>query len=206
MNLSAVAALPSRPIASVWYRAVRPQHLPDSLNYSHTRLFASRYYEGPTSPILFDTLYLAENPLVAQFEVGALFGSPLVRGRLIPNPADSWLIVNAEVQLTKVADLTDARGSHAPLLTTAQELTGDWEQYSPRTGVIAPTQQLGAALYTSGLVEGFLTISAKLPYQKVLGVFPERITKGNFVRYRYQDSAGQTQILQIPFTTPSPEP
>ncbi len=77
MNLSAVAALPCRPIASVWYRAVKPQHLPRSLGYCHTRLIPSRYYEGPTAPVPFETLYLAENPIVAQFEVEALFGSLL---------------------------------------------------------------------------------------------------------------------------------
>jgi hypothetical protein len=93
MNLAAVAGLPSRPIASIWYRTVEPRHLSTALSYSHTRLFASRYYEGPTAATLFDTVYLGENSLVAQFEVGALLGSPLTPGGLVPNPKGSWLIL-----------------------------------------------------------------------------------------------------------------
>ena len=209
MNLSAVAALPVRPIASVWYRAVRPQHIPQSLCSSHTRFYASRYYQGPTAAVEpFEILYLAENPVVAQFEVEALFGSPLIPGGVVPNPASSWLILNAQVQLTKVADLTDVALAHSPLATTAQELTGDWRAYGQRLPRgVAPTQTLGAALYASGSFEGFLTISPKLPYQQVLGVFPKLIANGNFVRYRYQDSAGQPQILEIPpATVISPQP
>jgi hypothetical protein len=134
MNLAALAGLPSRSIEGVWYRAIDPQHLPAALSYSHTRRFASRYYEGPTAKTLFDIVYLAENPLVALFEVEALFGSPLTAGGVTANPARSWVIINAQVRLTKVADLTDVSASHSPLSTTAQELTGDWKGYRQRNG------------------------------------------------------------------------
>ena len=86
MNLAAVAGLPFRPIAAVWYRAVEPRHLPTALSYSHTRRYPSRYYEGPSSAAPFDTVYLAENPLVASFEVEALFGSPLIQAELLQIP------------------------------------------------------------------------------------------------------------------------
>jgi hypothetical protein len=136
----------------------------------------------------FDVLYLAENPVLALFEVEAMYGSPTVPGGAIPNPACSFVIINAHVQLSRVADLTDVAGSHAPLSTTAQELTGDWRGYHQRsagTSVPAPlgatpTQDLGAALYATGIFEGFLAISAKLPYQMVLGVFPAHVAPGNF--------------------------
>jgi hypothetical protein len=206
MNVATVNGLPRRSIAAVWYRAVDPRYLPAALAYSHTRLFASRYYEGPTAAVPFEIVYLAENPLVALFEVEALFGSPLIPGGLIANPARSWLTMNAQVQLTTVADLTDVPGAQITLATTAQELTGDWKGYRQRSASTsvsapvgaAPTHDLGAALHASGLFEGFLTISAKMPYQMVLGVFPGRIAKGNYVRYSYVDPAGRTQTLQIP--------
>jgi hypothetical protein len=205
MNFATVAGLPSRSITAVWYRAVDPRYLPTALGYSHTRLFASRYYEGPTAGTQFEIVYVAENPLVALFEVEALFGSPLIPGGLIPNPARSWLTINAQVQLTRVADLTDV-GAHTALSTSAQELAGDWKGYRQRsvnTSVsapvgIAPTQELGSVLHASGLFEGFLTISAKMPYQMVLGIFPRHVLPGDFVRYSYVDSAGRTQTLQIP--------
>ena len=108
-------------------------------------------------------------PAIPQLEVGAIFGSPSEPGGLIANPAGSWLILNAEVRLTRVADLTDVGGSHVALSTTAQELTGDWRGYrqrSAQTSVsspcgVSPTQELGAALFSSGLFEGFLAVSAK---------------------------------------------
>lgn len=206
MNLGAVNGLPTRPVAAVWYRAVDPKYLPTALNYSHTRLFASRYYERPQSSQQFDLVYLAENQLVALLEVEGLFGSPAIPGGLVPNPSRSWLTINAQVQLSAVADLTDVSGSHVPLSTTAQELTGDWKGYTQRnatTGVstpvgTAPTQELGAALFHSGVFEGFVTISAKMPYQRVLGVFPGRVSRGNYVRYTYVDPAGRMQVQQIP--------
>jgi len=206
MNLAAVAGLSSRSIGGVWYRAIDPQHLPEALSYSHIRRFASRYYEGPTAAIPFDIVYLAENPLVALFEVEALFGSPLTAGGVTANPARSWVIINAQVQLTKVADLTDVSAAHSPLSTTAQELTGDWRGYRQRGATTsvstpvgcAPTQELGAALDASALFEGFLTLSAKMPWQMVLGVFPGRIGAGNFVRYGYVDFSGTMQTVQLP--------
>jgi hypothetical protein len=206
MNLAAVAGLPSRPIVGVWYRAVDPQYLRAALGYSHTRWSPSRYCEGQAAAAPFDIVYLAENPMVAQFEVGALFGSPLIAGGVTANPARSWLTINAQVQLTRVADLTDVPGAHLPLSTSAQELTGDWKGYRDRNvGASvsapigsAPTQELGAALHASGLFEGFLAVSAKLPWQMVLGVFPGRVGVGNFVRYGYLDPAGSAQTFQIP--------
>jgi len=144
--------------------------------------------------------------MVAQFEVGALFGSPLLAGGVTANPARSWLTINAQVQLTRVADLTDVPGAQLPLLTSAQELTGDWKGYRDRNARAsvpapigsAPTQELGAALHASRLFEGFLAISAKLPWQMVLGVFPGRVDVGSFVRYSYLDATGSTQTFQIP--------
>ena len=91
MNLAAVAGLGARSIAGVWYRAVDPKYLAAALGYSHARRSASRYYEGPTAALPFDIVYWAENPLVALFEVEALFGSPLTQGGLTANPARSWL-------------------------------------------------------------------------------------------------------------------
>jgi hypothetical protein len=83
----------------------------------HTPSDLSRYYEGPTSAIPFDTIYLAGNPMIALFEVGALFGSPVVPGGVIAKPGPSWLVVNMQVNPTKVADLIDVTASHALLST-----------------------------------------------------------------------------------------
>jgi hypothetical protein len=145
MNLAAVAGLPSRPIVGVWYRAIDPQHLRAALGYSHTRWCPGRYCEGPAAAAPFDIVYLAENPMVAQFEVGALFGSPLTAGGVTANPARSWVTINAQVQLMRVVDLTDVHGAHLPLSTSAQELTGDWRGYRDRNAGASVSAPVGSA-------------------------------------------------------------
>ncbi|HEY3939952.1 MAG TPA: hypothetical protein VGL97_21165 [Bryobacteraceae bacterium] len=111
-----------------------------------------------------------------------------------------------EVRLQQIVDLTDVEATHLPLGTTAQELTGDWRGYrlrSPSTSVRAPigiaqTQALGAVLFACKQFEGFLAISAKVPYSKVLGIFPERLRKGAFLSYSYTDAAGKKRVYRIP--------
>lgn len=153
-------------------------------------------------------MYLCDSPTTAAFEVGALFGDPLKPGGSVPNPANSWATLNVQVQLRRVVDLADVNKVHKPLGTTAQELTGDWRGYrlrNPHTSVrapvgIAPTQELGAALFASGKFEGFLAISAKLPYQLVLGVFPDRLQDDSFLQFSFVDAAGE-HVFRIPPVT-----
>src|SRR5215218_8526409 len=99
------------------------------------------------------------------------------------------MIMNVAVNLQRVADLTDPR-SQATVQTSAQELTGDWRGYGlrgPGTSVkgpagIAPTQELGAALYGAP-VEGFKSLSAKLTDQMILVVFPQKLGPGSTVTF-----------------------
>ncbi len=154
MNLAAVAALPLKAETRTWFRAVDPRFLPTALTTTHTTRFFTRFSPGPLGMPPFEILYLAENHLVALFEVGALFGRSTLPGGLVPNPGRAWIIVNVTVQLRAVADLTQALAQQA-LQTSAQELTGDWEGYQTRslaTSVtqpvgVAPTQHLGEALH-----------------------------------------------------------
>lgn len=199
MNLGAVAALPLGPETRTWFRAVDPQFLPTALQTAHTTRVFSRYSPGPLGQPPFEILYLAENQLVALFEVQALFGAPTKPGALVPNPARTWVTQSVTVQLSAVADLTQALAQHL-LETSAQELTGDWQGYQlrgPGTSVsrpigLAPTQELGEALRRDvRQIEGFRAVSAKLPYHQVLGVFPQNLRAGSFVRFTYRDSSGK---------------
>jgi hypothetical protein len=114
------------------------------------------------------------------FEVQALFGSPTQPGGVIANPRRPWTVINVQVQLQDVADLMQVSQQRL-LTTTAQELTGDWYGYQQRSALTsvtqpvgtAPTQALGAALFAVSGLEGFLTLSARLPYHKNLVVFPK---------------------------------
>ena len=84
MNLAAGGALPRRPETGVWFRAIQPQFWTTSLATAQTAVIPSRFNAGANATPPFAILSLAENPLVALFEVQALFGSPTQPGGVIP--------------------------------------------------------------------------------------------------------------------------
>ena len=181
---------PIRPgLNSIWYRAVQLHHVAGkALGTAHTKGVASRFSAGNlVKPHRqFEILYLAETHHVALYEVEALLGSPVMGGGPIANPRQTWAVLNVTVRLSQVVDLTVV-SEQAKVMTTAQELTGDWRGYQLRnsgtsvktpTGY-APTQELGEGLYNSTQVEGFLTISAKVPDRMILVVFPERVRQNH---------------------------
>jgi hypothetical protein len=170
MNLSQCAALRRGPLTGTWYRAIQPQFWTTALATHQTRVIPSRFNTGTTATPQFEILYLSENHLVALFEVEALLGSPTHPGGIIPHPRQAWTVLNVDLQLGAVVDLT--QDSQLQLIeTTAQELTGDWRSYQQRRPTssvsqpvrVAPTQALDAALFAVPGLEGFRTLSAKLP-------------------------------------------
>ena len=204
MNFAACAGLPRTPENAVWYRLVLPGHFPTALSSAHTKKARSRFNAGSLlDPVdQFAALYFAEDPIVAQFEVGAVLGS-LTPGGHIPHPRQSTFVTMAvRIILRDVIDLTEVTNTHLPLGTNAQELTGDWrgyEQRTPRTSVseptgIAPTQHLGKALFATG-TEGFRAISAKIPYTKTLTVFTDNLQSGSSLVFL--DQSGGT-VHKIP--------
>jgi hypothetical protein len=119
-----------------------------------------------------------------------MLGSPHVPGGAVAHPRRTFTIINATIVLQEVCDLTEVAAAQAPLATTAQELTGDWEGYQvrgPATSIsaptgTAPTQELGHALYRTG-VEGFRSISARVPYSRTLMIFPANLKSGSSIDY-----------------------
>ena len=200
MNLAYCYRLPVRREKGVWYRALQLRFLSSAASTAYTKKISSRFNVGKGANPQYRILYLAENQQVALFEVQALFGSPMTPGGIVAQPRSAWAVLNLPVDLQQVADLT-AAVQHGPkkLETSAQELTGDWRGYQLRslatsitgpTGV-APTQELGAALYAVPDLEGFRTYSAKLPDQMVLVVFPDKLQAGSFVEF-IDPATGQT--------------
>jgi hypothetical protein len=161
----------------------------------------SRYSPATSTNPAFPVLYLAEDHQVALFEVGAMLGSSHP-GVSVPQPRAAWLLLNVQVTLHAVADLTLVAEQHK-LGTTAQELTGDWKSYSSRgptmsisqpTG-LAPTQLLGAALHAVPGLEGFRAVSARVPTHMSLVIFPDKLQAGS--RIVFQDP-GTRQTFTIP--------
>jgi RES domain len=206
VNLLGCLALNRSPETGIWYRAIQPQFWQTSLATSQTKLLPSRFNEGSAARPQFEVLYLAETQMVSLFEVQALFGSPTQPGGVIANPRRPWTVINVQVQLQDVADLTQV-SQQMLLATTAQELTGDWYGYQQRTALTsvsqpigtAPTQALGAALFAVNGLEGFLTLSARLPYHKNLVVFPQKLQPGS--RVAFHDPATGQQHVIVPATS-----
>jgi RES domain len=195
VNLAACGALPSSPENRTWYRAIDINYLPSALQTAHTRASSSRYNPGPLllPADQFEILYLAGDPVTALFEFQAVFGDP---ASPIPNPRVSATVLNVRVVLHAIYDLTDFADAQVPLSTTAQELTGDWRGYQARgphrpiplpVGQ-APTQELGTHIFRSG-IEGLLTLSAKMPTNQNLVIFPQNLRSGSTVTYT--DSSGR---------------
>jgi hypothetical protein len=161
----------------------------------------SRFSAGLDANPPFDILYLTETPQVAQFEIGALAGDPLTIGGTLHAPG-SFGVVRVDVVLQQVVDLTLV--SQQELIeTTAQELTGDWRGYQLRTSRAAsiqgpvgtaPTQDLGEALFAVPGIEGFRTLSAKLPYHRNLVIFPQKMFKGSSLKF-HDSSASLSQVI-----------
>lgn len=180
MRLARCRFLIRRPITGSWFRAIRPQFFQTALAFAHTTTIPGRFNGGTIQRPDFPILYLAEDQIVALFEVSALLGSPLPGQVFVPNPNQPWTVVPVDVRLNRIADLT--RVSQRRLIeTTVQELTGDWRGYmlrnpnaplGPPYWTNIPTQRLGAALHAVRGLEGFLTYSAKVPTRRNLVVFP----------------------------------
>ncbi len=179
-----------KPETRTWFRAIPPSFLTTALSTAHTRIVPGRFNDAsPTMPA-HPILYLAENHLLTLFEAQALFGSPTSAVGVVSHPRRSVTVLNVVVNLSYVADLTDL-AQQAIFDTNAQELTGDWRGYKyrgPHTSIslptgIAPTQELGAALYGIPKLESFITISAKLSDQKILVIFPDKLRKHNYVNH-----------------------
>lgn len=202
MNLGASRKLKHSPETGTWFRAVALAHLTTPINTAHTRSTPSRFSAGPKSSRPFEILYLAETFQVAQFEIGALYGDPLVVGGTLNDPR-SFAAIHVRVVLHRVADLTDPlEQSH--IETTAQELTGDWKGYgyraSPRSPVrhpigTAPTQDLGEAIFNVKGTEGFRTLSVKPTYHRNLIVLPEKMFVGSRLEFR-DDGSKLLQVIE----------
>jgi hypothetical protein len=195
--------LARRPLTGPWFRAIRPQFFQTALAFAHTATIPGRFNGGSIQHPGFPVLYLAEDQIVALFEVDALLGSPLPGKSFLPNANQPCTTVPVDVQLSRVVDLS--RASQRRLIeTTIQELTDDWRGYllrnpnpplGPPYWTNMPTQRLGAALHAVKGLEGFLTYSAKVPTRRNLVIFPTKRHKGSYVRFT---DPATNQVYSIP--------
>lgn len=157
MRLSGCRFLRQGAFVGSWFRAIQPQFWVNALATAHTQTIPTRFGGGNPARPGFEILYLAEDHLVALFEVQALLGSLYPGAAYQPNPASAWSVLNVQVRLSRVA---------APYWTNV------------------PTQRLGAALFQVPRLEGFITYSAKVATRKSLVVFPQKLLPSSVVEWR----------------------
>src|SRR5262249_13452999 len=156
----------------------------------HSTTFTGRFSAGSPENPAYQILYLAQDHQLALFEVRALGGRPEAP---IPDPRITWTLLPLKVSLEAVADLTDPVEQRR-IGTSAQELTGKWDQYE-ESG-LAPTQQLGAALFELPGLEGFLVPTAVPGISgKNLVIFPEKLTARSRVEFRDPKSGRMERLL-----------
>jgi RES domain len=191
MKLSACGSLARIPQTGVWYRAIQLKFWNSLLATAHTSTIPGRFNAGNSPHPGFEILYFGENHQVAFFEVQALLGSPYPGAAYVPNPSAAWAIINVDIQLRSIADLTKV-SQRKVIDTSVQELTGDWRGYglrNPHAALTAPhwsnvpTQRLGHALHGVADLEGFLSYSAKVATHKNLVIFPKKLRPGSFVKF-----------------------
>jgi hypothetical protein len=211
VNLSAVPRLTQNLESRTWYRVVGTRYLTSAISTAHTVAVASRFYDPITASPQFASLYVSDSLIVAMFEAQALFGSPTTPGGAISAPAGAWVTVTVRVQLTAVVDLSDP-ASQVLLDVSVEELTGDWRGYRQRSAATnvsnptgtAPTQALGEAIYQDPSdLEGLLTVSAKVPYNRNLVAFPGHFRSSSFVEYEWTDSGGVNRAYRIDQANPN---
>jgi hypothetical protein len=201
MNLGACGALPRFPERAVWFRAIQPQFWPTALETVHTTTSPTRFNPGTPADPSFPVLYLSETHVVALLEVDGLLGSTYSGGFLLSNPYATWTVLNVQVLLHEIVDLTDVAAQDI-LETTAQELTGDWEAYYNRgpTSSIklpsgpAPTQLLGKAIHSLIGVEGMRVPSAKDATHMNLVIFADKLRPGSSVVFHYEGTGQRWTI------------
>jgi len=173
------------PLTGIWYRAVNSRFHKSPLRTSQSKRHHSRFNPGPIADPQFEVLYLCETLQLGMAEVEAEIH--LEDGTILTNPNHSWLFVNVAVRLQRIVDLTE-QSQQQLLSTNTQELTGDWKGYNKgfpwsHPPGLAPSQQLGQAVFDSPDTEGFLVPSAKLLSKRNLVVFPRKLLPGSHLRY-----------------------
>jgi RES domain-containing protein len=182
---AALAGVPAQPFSGVLYRAIflealygfhqtPPHALPRPLYNLAAPARGARF--TPRNGMA--TLYVAEDLETAFAEAHQT--SAIVRRRKPGTslPTRPTVLVSARAQLDTVLDLS-VPAVQTALATNRAELVRPW-RLAQRRGVV-PTQQLGEAVFDSGLFQAIRYPSARLKGHCCFAIFTDRLTQTAFV-------------------------
>lgn len=170
--------IPLAPWTGVAYRLIPAQFAGTALSSIGSYRRGGRY--NPKG--MFEVLYLADTPLTALQEINMI---KVTDAAILSAKSSPRLLLSVEVALSAALDVT--RGDVQDALdTNLQELTGSWLVMNAE-GLTAPTQELGSAAHTTGIIEALYVPSAQDPRAANLVIFPDRLQATSRVRV-YDDS------------------
>ena len=144
-----------------------------------TATIPGRFNAGIPPHPRFEILF-AEDHQVALFRSPGPVGITFIQATYVPNPSTAWVVINVDIQLSRVADLTRVSrrliGTASPGVNWRLAAT---RQESPPTlkapfWTNVPTQRLGHVLHSVPNLEGVLTYSARAAARRNLVVFPSK--------------------------------
>jgi RES domain-containing protein len=153
------------------YRYLRPRargKKPEPLWGGAAAVHGARF----TPPLGFDSLYLAWDPITAMTEVQTLV---LALGAVVLVKSAPLTLLTVDGIVCSVLDLTNP-GILKALGTTGQEMTGLWFMAKN-----PPTQYLAEIAFGMGTITGIKYSSARHPGGINLVVFPDRLSRTDFL-------------------------
>ena len=139
---------------------------------------------------LYRIVYLGENHQAAMYEVGALLGDPYAP---ISNPKGSWLVMSLKVRSASRRRPLCGRGAKED----RHQRTGANGRSGKQAAGRAPTQQLGAALFSIPSLEAFLFPSSKSGSRN-LAIFPDKLDpRSSIIFHNELDGTSRTTDLAL---------
>lgn len=180
-----LARLPTTSFTGTLYRAIDYEALhgfhsttpyaPNALYCHGAAEHGARYTPRGGMP----SLYLAEDYGTAYEEANqAYLAVQAINPRAVPGSPPT-VVLSARVEIASVLDLADP-AVQAALQTNLAELSAPWRLFQ-RAGGVAPTQQLGQAVYQGMHAQALRYPAAVVPARCCLVVFCELLSSPPFV-------------------------
>lgn len=194
--LKTLPTLPRYAYQSHAYRVVDNKYLTGNLLPR-----AHRYLYGLGVPVAgarftprggMPTIYIAEDLATAWDEVNPVSAIVRQHDPGLAGPTRPGGYASVVYDLATVIDMTEP-GIQSALGTDRAELLAPWRQMQ-RRGRVSPTQQLGQAVYDSGLFQAIWYESVRAPGTFCLAVFPDRLTGAAFLEVYDPDGNIQERL------------
>lgn len=164
-------SLPTTPLEQTFYRVIHAKYAASALATVGSLRHGGRY----NPPDAFEVLYLADNPVTALEEVGALLRTAAGLTGLRGPPR---IVLSVECRLRRAVRF--GRAALASLGLSREDVTEPWREIV-RGGAIPITHVLGRLAFEREDLEAIVVPSARDPDRSNLVVFPAKLIEGSSI-------------------------